>query len=401
MKHFRLFSLFVTTALLSLSAACSDNKEDPTPPTQLPSATLTAGTAAETTLDVTVTPENADRCVVKAIEKGETLPTAEELLIDQKATQADPTKSSTVQLENLKPDTEYIVLAAVLGNDQRALSKPLSMRTLPEVPPVPAEPISIEFSRADKERTTEGSWGIGFYDGDKTEGNASHQVFIDFRNEATTTYLPAGTYTFGTSGTGIFHTEYSYIKFLKENGTPWRNITGGKIVVEIPEGNTYRIAMEVTLSDGRDLKAEYEGEIDGMAVIENKDDYLFTLSSASRVKKNGQIAGEYYIALDDSPAWKHEMRLDFYADPASESLPEGTYTIGSDPTPGTLGMTNTSISVYNSGDMTGGYHFSSGKVVVTKEGENYTFAMELTSDDSPHKFVGTFSGPVGNMNLEN
>lgn len=401
MKHLNLFSLFTAFAALSLFAtSCSDNKEDDPKPVTIPSVTLAAGTAAETSLQVTVTPVNADRCVIKAFEKEEALPTAEALLIDETATQADAAKSSTVVLEQLKPDTEYTILAAVLGHDQAVLSKTLSMRTLPGDKPTP-EPIELTFSEAWKERTAEGSWVVSFYDGSYIESSATHEVIIDFRNSAATSYLPAGTYAFGTSGTEIFHTEYSYVKFLKENGTPWKNITGGKIVVEIPEGNTYRISMEVTLSNGRALNGEYEGEIDGMTVVENKDDYTFALTSASRTQKNGQIAGEYLIALNDAPAWKHEMRLDFYADPASESLPEGTYTVGETTSVGTLGVTGSSIDVYNSGDMTGGYKFSSGTVVVTKEGDKYTFAMELTSDDCARRFVGTFSGAIGNMNLEN
>lgn len=402
MKHRYLFSLFVTIAVLSLSASCSDDKKDDPDPVTAPSVTLAAGTATETTLGVTVTPANADRCVVRAFEKGETLPVAEALLIDDKAVQADASKRSTVLLENLKPDTEYTVLAAVLGGEKAVLSNALSLRTLPgNTPEQPSEPIEVSFNEVWKERTAEGSWVVSFYDGSYMEGKAAYEVIIDFRNNTDTNYLPAGTYASGTSGAEFFHTEYSYIKFLKENGTPWKNITGGEIAVEIPEGNTYRIAMDVTLSDGRRLKAGYEGEIGGMTVVENRDDYLFTLSSASRTEKNGQISGEYLIALDDSPAWKHEMRLDIFADPSSESLPEGTYTIGDSEASGTLGQSGSSLSIYNSGDMTGGYKFSSGKVVVTRQGDNYTIEMELTSDDSPRKFVGTFSGPIGNMNLEN
>ncbi|MDE7069952.1 MAG: hypothetical protein K2O63_05495 [Alistipes sp.] len=403
MKHLNLFSLFMAFATLSLLApSCSDTKEEPLPD-MLPSVTLAAGTATGTTLSVTVTPANADRCVVKAFGKEQALPAAESLLIDDEATAADPAKGGTVVLENLAPDTEYIILAAVLGYDQTALSSPLSMRTLTaaDTPTPTPTPIEITFSESWKERTAEGSWVVSFYDGSYIDNTATHELIIDFRNSPATNYLPAGTYKSGKSGSEIFHSDYSYLRFRKENGAPWKNITDGEIVVEIPEGNTYRIAMDVTLSDGRKLKAEYEGEISGMTVVENREDYEFALTAASRTEKNGQIAGEYLITLNDSPVWKHEMSLDFYADPASESLPEGTYTLGETTSAGTLGQSGSSLGVYNSGDMTGGYKFSSGTVVVTKEGDTYTFAIELTSDDCPRKFVGTFSGGIGNMDLAN
>lgn len=114
------------SVLVAVTTACKDD-EPSVPAGSQPSVMLTAGETGETTLSFTVTPGDAEACAWICLKKNEVLPDAVGVFIN--GTVIDAQQSVTVTAEGLDASTDYVILAAVSGNDTRVLSDPLEMRT--------------------------------------------------------------------------------------------------------------------------------------------------------------------------------------------------------------------------------------------------------------------------------
>lgn len=121
-------ALILALPLVALSlASCSDNDDAPV---IKPTVAVTAGEADQTTLTFTITPENAEKCAWVCLEAGEEVPTAEEILAND-ANEASATEPTTVEVTDLTPDTEYLIVAAVSNNDGKntAVSEHVLIKT--------------------------------------------------------------------------------------------------------------------------------------------------------------------------------------------------------------------------------------------------------------------------------
>ena len=377
MKGLKLFFSVACATLLSASfVSCSDDEEPitPPPPVKEPSVTVTAGVAAETTLSFTITPENAEQCAYICVEKTQTVPAAEEILASA-GTQVSAAEATTVEVTDLAPETEYVIVAAASDGKKAVLSESITMTTLEK------GAVAIAFDTA----------SAGVYTGNATlvftEATDTYQLSLDFYYDSSSRVLPAGTYTIGSgSAPGMVDNNPSYtFLWLKKEGETPLPIASGTVTVAIDENNAYDIAA-VLVTDQGEFTATYKGDIEGISFV-----YDITSSAAKRIEPNNELPGEYYLKLNDAD-WKFEMVLDLYADPTSTTLPAGTYTVGADKTPGTVGPASC-IDIYSpySND-----RFSEGTVVVTKEGNTYTLDMNLVGE-SGLEFSGTFTGEIADM----
>ncbi|MDE5638011.1 MAG: hypothetical protein K2I43_08380, partial [Alistipes sp.] len=350
MKGLRLFFTVVCTVLLSGSfVACSDDDPvTPPEPAKEPSVTLTAGTPAETTLSFTITPENAEQCAWICIksEDGAAVPTAEEIL-STAGTPVSAAEATTVEVADLTPETEYVIVAAASDGKTAVLSEQLTMTTLEKGAIVFQSAVAGVFS---------GNATVTF-----TEESETHQLSLDFYYDRDAKWLPAGTYTIGSGYTeGMVDNDPSYTYFWLRKEDKVLALASGTVTVSLDENHVYDIAAEFTTDEGT-FKSLFKGEIDGFSFS-----YDFTATSAKRIEVNDEIPGEYYLKLNDSN-WGYELTLDLFADPASTVLPEGTYTVGTDKTPGTVGPASC-IDIYQPSSQE---RFAAGTVTVAREGSVY------------------------------
>ena len=115
-------------------ASCSDDNDAPVVPVVPvvePTVSVVAGEATQTTLSFTITPEDAENCAYMCIEAGEEIPSAEEILAGNLVVSA--TEPTTVEVADLTPATEYIIVAAVSNENSVAVSEPVHMTTLEPV----------------------------------------------------------------------------------------------------------------------------------------------------------------------------------------------------------------------------------------------------------------------------
>lgn len=376
MKGFRRFFTVISTAILLTSlAACSDDNDPVTPPEPEPEpgVTVTAGTSAETTLSFTITPENAEQCAWICIEKqeGVSIPTAEEILTTA-GTLLPAIEVTTVEVSDLMPATEYVIVAAASDGKKSVVSEPVAMTTL--------EKGALVFQSA----------MAGVFTGNATvtltEESNAYQLSLDFYYDRDAKWLPAGTYTIGSGASeGMVDNDVSYTYFWLRNEDKVLALSSGAVTVSLDENHVYDITAEFTTDEG-EFKAVYKGEIEGFSFS-----YDFTATSAKRIEINNEIPGEYYLKLNDNN-WGYELTLDLFADPSSATLPEGTYTVGTDKVPGTVGPASC-IDIYSPSSQE---RFAAGTVEVTKAENIYTLDIRLANADG-YAIVGSFTGEIADM----
>ena len=113
--------------LLSVCTSCSNSDEEEKDWTGQPSVTI-SDPVGEKDISITITPENAVAAAYTCIaEGGGSKPTAEEVL--EKGIQIDATQPSTIVIDWLDYDTDYVVIAAVRSKEGTVASDTAEITT--------------------------------------------------------------------------------------------------------------------------------------------------------------------------------------------------------------------------------------------------------------------------------
>lgn len=259
--------LFVATLL---AASCS--KSDPDTPAETLAVTLSSGAATPNSLTFTINPTGAQKCAWVCVKKGDTVPSAADIL--SSGTAAPATQASTPEVAQLESDTFYVIAAAVAdANGNVASAQPLEMKTSEE-----------EFDGIDANILIEAIYrsdntaGAGNYvlvisnaqpaaDGDPA-AVGEFQIQLDLYNAADSdpvnAVLPVGTYEIQTDMSAFtWHPQHSaiYIRTAEgENGVTVLPMISGQVEVK-RSGMNYTVTMDMTLFTGEELKVRYIGAI--------------------------------------------------------------------------------------------------------------------------------------------
>ena len=141
---------YILSAILSVLffSSCSDDEK------AVPAAaTLNAIKATSHSLEFSLTPQHADQCAWMCYKKGETAPTAEDIL--NEGILADNSETSIQRAIALEAETCYIIQAAVVSQGRYLLSEALEMKTQPvyenDVPVVKLKLLEKASYRTDNE----------------------------------------------------------------------------------------------------------------------------------------------------------------------------------------------------------------------------------------------------------
>lgn len=199
-------------------------------------------------------------------------------------------------------------------------------------------------------------------------------------------YMPAGTYNVRSTGeAGTIdnsNSDYAYF-WYKEN---LYEIKSGSMNVGIV-GDEYDISISLSTSGGY-FKFRYKGKIDGIDFFRDLSD----MTEARRMKPEGEIDGQYRIRLENGVRTQNIV-IDFFADPASATLPEGTYTFSNDKKQGSVGPEssfNMSTPYVLNEALTGG------SVKVTRTDDIYSLDIRLANADG-YEYIGTYKGAILDM----
>lgn len=364
--------------------ACSDNDEpdpvpQPEPSVKEASVTLELGKVSDEAIEFTLTPVNAVKAAWVYFEDNGREVTAEQVL---GCTSADPKGAQTLVAGPLTPGTEYVIYAAVEGEDGKAvLSEPLKAKTTGEVVEIEefwAEAAQAEFFAAN-------NWSLTLTD---AEGNeATFDLYIE---SAGSDYLPSYEFTVadGTTPGTLRKNEYSYLKI----GGETLAIEEGELFVEADLEETtemggvfYHIEGQLT-AGGRLFSILFDGEVAGTKAAAEAVEIV--ISQAILTDIRDPQPGEFYVKLNNAD-WSYEIVFDFQAGAEAAYLPSNNYSLEW----GTL-LPKTSISGYY-GNPTADV-LTACEIDVMLENNIYHIDANAVGDNGT-KFHIVYEGPIENM----
>lgn len=147
-------------------------------------------------------------------------------------------------------------------------------------------------------------------------------------------------------------------------------------------GLVYTLVMDVTTVSGKNIKAQYTGEIPALAPVKD-----VTLDNLVVVDNNDRVPGEFYVRMNDA-AWHYTIAFDFFAASTETRLPAGDYTFSATPGAGNYGpksYVERSLPYINS--------VPNGTVNVSYSGENIIIAGSVTLTDGMMLNI-RYEGPI-------
>lgn len=259
-KFFRLAARLMAVLLVVGATACSNNDEPDAP--LKPTVKLTLVNAAAESATVNVESKNAKDCYIGYVVKGETEPTAEQVV----TMNLKVASNGEYVIENLTPETSYVVIAVAQNGANLAESR-LELTTTAVGAPNPEDAIKLDMllEAVYRAESTVGNYQIVIANTRELAWNGDMQLYLDFYNELDAdpinAVLPNGTYTATTTKEVFtFNPEYSYITIMRD-GAPVQSPILGDIYVT-REGADYTILVAgYVLLDEAEITISYTGPI--------------------------------------------------------------------------------------------------------------------------------------------
>lgn len=152
MKSMKRWMAYLAVMAIAIASGCSDDKtSDPVvPETKNPTVALTEVAVESNSLTVKVEPKDAELCRVGHVVKGEAEPTAEQLLAN--GTEVSATAATEHKIENLQPETSYVVLAAVRNGEKSDLQRIELKTKAATVEPQPDEDFGVQVRLSEEDQ---------------------------------------------------------------------------------------------------------------------------------------------------------------------------------------------------------------------------------------------------------
>ena len=289
--------------LLTLGfASCSENEEPvtPAPEKKTPSVELAQVSVSTHAATVRVDTKHAEACYVDYVVKGETEPTAAELIASGSEFAS---VGGTYTLEELTPETTYVVVAAVTNGKESALDRLEITTTAEEVEG------AIELNLLiDALYSTNNAAGSGNYEivlGNTTElgWDGDIQLVLDLYNEPDAdpinAVLPNGIYEpSGESTPFTYNPSYTYASIVAD-GELLQSPIMGTVTVD-RKGAEYTILVEgVLLTTQNEIKLIYRGPIQFVQSETAEWERFDTPQEITFEESQGRYWGNWFYPFSD------------------------------------------------------------------------------------------------------
>ncbi len=200
-------------------------------------------------------------------------------------------------------------------------------------------------------------------------------------------YLDEGVYTVKNNGVSFNAGEIDFYYSKFTNNGEEAILDAGTIEVKINDDCTYVINIDVVDASGREVKTTYEGAIEGMS-FENGYNWVV----AARNTVSNQADGQFNITFKtEGTEYADYLTLDFYAEPGTQELPAGTYTISAERTAGNIDVESIVFTTFSNGSPI----IDGGNVEVTKDADGkYSFVFSMNEKDSRRVWKCYYTGVV-------
>ena len=229
---------------------------------------------AEVTLDVELvqvahnainfrfTAENAERVAYLVQNASKEIPEASEVL--RKGDEVDPASKEAVEVTDLDPVKEYVLLVAAEG-----AGKSVMVQEAFTTKDDPSNVIEHNYTRVKGSKYSSNYYLMFSYEDASEADNFAYNettLCLDFYGDPEKDYLPAGTYEVKESTEWPCLNSMRYSTYGYDNGVLLKS---GAVEVSIdPDTKAYTFVIDLQLKDGRSLKANYTGDVDNMPVVD-------------------------------------------------------------------------------------------------------------------------------------
>ena len=217
---------------------------------------------AHTSINFRYTATNAEKVAYLVQNATKEIPEASEVM--RKGDELDPESKEAVEVTDLDPVKEYVLLVAAEGAGQTTMVE-LSFTTKDD----PANVIEHNYTRVRGSKYGSNYYLMFSYEDANEADNFAYNdktLCLDFYGDPDKDYLPAGTYEVKESTEWPCLSNMRYSTYGYDNGV---QLKSGVAEVSIdPETKAYTFVIDLQLKDGRHLVANYTGDVDNMPVID-------------------------------------------------------------------------------------------------------------------------------------
>ena len=365
---------------------------------------------AEVTLDVELvqvahnainfrfTAENAERVAYLVQNASKEIPEASEVL--RKGDEVDPASKEAVEVTDLDPVKEYVLLVAAEGAGKSVMVEE-AFTTKDD----PSNVIEHNYTRVKGSKYSSNYYLMFSYEDASEADNFAYNettLCLDFYGDPEKDYLPAGTYEVKESTEWPCLNSMRYSTYGYDNGVLLKS---GAVEVSIdPDTKAYTFVIDLQLKDGRSLKANYTGDVDNMPVVDKvfvNTDY----TSAKATTADNGLTWALTLADDAGNA----AHLDIVNAFQSPYIVNNTYTISTSaeefsakPMAAEAGQfDNTTSTFVVAGENGGEFKFATGTLTVDIDWEAKEYLISFYGTlENGYIIESEYKGAVEGCSLE-
>ena len=211
---------------------------------------------AHTSIFFRFTAENAEKVAYLVQNATKEVPEASEVL--RKGDEVDPASKEAVEVTDLDPVKDYVLLVAAEGAGQTTMVE-LAFTTKDD----PSNVIEHNYTRVRGSKYGSNYYIMFSYEDANEADNFAYNdktLCLDFYGDPDKDYLPAGTYEVKESTEWPCLSNMRYSTYGYDNGVQLKS--GVAEVAIDPDTKAYTFTMDLFLKDGRHLVANYTGDVD-------------------------------------------------------------------------------------------------------------------------------------------
>ena len=344
------------------------------------------------------TAENAERVAYLVQNASKEIPEASEVL--RKGDEVDPTSKEAVEVTDLDPVKDYVLLVAAEG-----AGKSVMVQEAFTTKDDPSNVIEHNYTRVKGSKYSSNYYLMFSYEDASEADNFAYNettLCLDFYGDPEKDYLPAGTYEVKESTEWPCLNSMRYSTYGYDNGVLLKS---GAVEVSIdPDTKAYTFVIDLQLKDGRSLKANYTGDVDNMPVVDKvfvNTDY----TSAKATTADNGLTWALTLADDAGNA----AHLDIVNAFQSPYIVNNTYTISTSaeefsakPMSAEAGQfDNTTSTFVVAGENGGEFKFATGTLTVDIDWEAKEYLISFYGTlENGYIIESEYKGAVEGCSLE-
>ena len=271
---------------------------------------------AHTSINFRYTATNAEKVAYLVQNATKEVPEASEVI--RKGDELDPEAKEAVEVTDLDPVKDYVLLVAAEGAGQTTMVE-LPFTTKDD----PSNVIEHNYTRVRGSKYGSNYYLMFSYEDANEADNFAYNdktLCLDFYGDPDKDYLPAGTYEVKESTEWPCLSNMRYSTYGYDNGV---QLKSGVAEVSIdPETKAYTFALDLFLKDGRHLVANYTGDVENMPVIDIVTIATTCTTASATTTDNGKT---WALTMADAEGNKALFNLSNAFD--APYIAKNTYTI--------------------------------------------------------------------------